>query len=239
LRTERDYWIGNHEPLVAHLLDQLLSDGGVFYDVGVHKGYFSLIAARSLGPNGLVIGFEPNPHNLKVAQSNVDLNPDLASRIRIEHLAVSDEDGSVEFAGEPGSATGRIWEGGAGVDVLPELFAVRSICLDDFIRAGNPTPDLIKMDIEGGEVKALRGLGTALRSGAVLILEVHNEDAFAVLVDVVAEQSYRCFALDDGKALSALTGFREREQFLAYPEGHPDLEATLAQSGGLGRGVKL
>jgi FkbM family methyltransferase len=226
LKWERDYWIGNHEPNVARLISSLLSAGDVFYDVGVHKGYFSLMAAQCVGSRGRVIGFEPNPHNLRDARRNLELNPDLAPRIQLEHLAVSDETGFVQFAGEPGSATGKIQDGFVATATSPDLCRVRAVSLDDIIDSGQPPPNLIKMDIEGGERQALRGLGKSLHNNTILIVEVHDEQAASVLADAVGSRPYKCVSLDDGRTFSTSADYREREQFVAFPKGHPLLDGS-------------
>ena len=52
---------GTYEPNKVAAVQRLLATGGTFIDVGANKGDFSLIAARTAGPEGRVIAFEPAP----------------------------------------------------------------------------------------------------------------------------------------------------------------------------------
>src|SRR5713101_35809 len=60
-RTGRDYFEGSLEPEVQDALVQNLRSGMVFYDLGANIGFFSLLAARLVGQEGHVVGFEPDP----------------------------------------------------------------------------------------------------------------------------------------------------------------------------------
>jgi len=176
MKRERDYWLGQWEPEIEKFLVEEIKEGYVVYDIGVHKGYFCLVAASVSGPTGRVVGFEPNPGNRQAAIHNITLNSDLASRITITPYAVSDRIGSETFQGGPDSTVGgivRIENGGS-------TYEVPSITLDEFVRNGGALPDLIKMDIEGGEEWAIQGMGAVLSTArCIVLIEVHGPRAFA------------------------------------------------------------
>src|SRR5687767_13965292 len=56
---------GAYESAIQDAIASLLRPGSVFYDVGSNFGFFSLIAARLVGPAGAVVAFEPVPNNVR------------------------------------------------------------------------------------------------------------------------------------------------------------------------------
>jgi FkbM family methyltransferase len=97
-----------------------------------------LLLARGVGPKGRVIAFEPNPANVAHLKKHLSLNR--IENVEIVEAAVSDREGTA-FSGE--GAAGKLSQTRA---------AIQTVQLDNY-----PRPDLIKMDIEGGETAALRG----------------------------------------------------------------------------------
>jgi FkbM family methyltransferase len=102
----------------------------------------------------------------------------VAGRVEILPLVVSDEVGEVDFWEGDNTSLASIVRVAAerGVEEGHEI--TRRVCptttLDDFCRSRRIVPDVIKIDVEGAELKALRGAETFLRSrrGSIL-LEVH------------------------------------------------------------------
>ena len=69
------YVCGSFEPNEFAFLDQVLKPGMVFVDVGANDGYFTLFAARRLGPTGRVIAVEPSSRERVNLQRNVEAQP--------------------------------------------------------------------------------------------------------------------------------------------------------------------
>jgi FkbM family methyltransferase len=133
-------WIGNYERRHATVLNSVAKPGMTVFDVGANVGYFTLLFSRAVGPQGHVYAFEPNPDNLARLHSHLALNA--CTNVTVIAAAASDRDGEAGFDGD--GCEGHLSNTG--------VLAVRTIRLDDF-----PTPDLIKMDIEGGEALAVPG----------------------------------------------------------------------------------
>src|SRR5690554_7676504 len=72
------------------LLDTADLTGKVVWDVGAHIGYHTLGFAQLVGPSGQVVAFEPNPFNAKRLRENISANIELASRIKVEEVALGD-----------------------------------------------------------------------------------------------------------------------------------------------------
>jgi len=143
--------------------------GATAVDVGGHVGFYALLLADLVGPAGRVVA--------------VEAHDELCDRIRwaavrnrrpwleVVHGAASDHAGVLTMGLDPDR--GHTTAAGAPA----ATFAVEAFRMDDWMVAhGRPDPDLVLMDIEGGEAAALRGLEPVLRRAVPdLLLEVHPE----------------------------------------------------------------
>jgi FkbM family methyltransferase len=156
---------GDYEPETRAVVQKSLKPGMTFVDLGANIGYFTVIAGKSISPGGRVYAFEPLPPIADYLERNIRENG-LQDVVRVERLAVSDQSGVVRFsAGETSSVGAHIADtSGAGIDVP-------TVSLDDhFARAGWPRVDFVKMDIEGAELAALRGMRELARRSQRLTL---------------------------------------------------------------------
>ncbi len=191
LQTEKDYWLGTYETDLQTAISDFVQPGWVAYDVGANIGYISLLLAQAVGSEGRVFAFEALLSNVERLQNNVTLN-DLESRVKILHRAVGTTSSPVSFLIGPSGAMGKL-EGSAGrTDLHAESIEVPGSSLDDFVyRQGNPAPQVIKMDIEGGEVHALPGMRRVLDEICPLIfLELHGPEAAQVAWDTLIASGY-------------------------------------------------
>jgi FkbM family methyltransferase len=155
-----------HEPLVVERFLGLLRPDMTVADVGAHWGLYTLLAA---GTARRVIAFEPSRENARILRRNVSLAG--AANVEVRQEVVSDVDGDVPFFDYAGRAWGTtMMTGQLAHDSMTEVLrpGVRLDSLAD-------PPDLIKMDVEGVEERALRGAARLLETGApILVLEVHS-----------------------------------------------------------------
>jgi FkbM family methyltransferase len=144
------YW----ELFVDDILCALARPGGVFVDVGANMGYYTIKIGARLGPDGMVYSFEPNPETFGFLYDNVMMNA-FESRSTLLKQAVGAEAGETWFSfqrREPGG--GAVHEEHRGDE---NEIRVPVVCLDDAIPADR-TVDLIKIDVEGFEPQALKGM---------------------------------------------------------------------------------
>jgi FkbM family methyltransferase len=150
----------SYEPHVTRALRARLRPGDTFVDVGANVGYFTLLAATRVGGRGRVIAFEPRPDNVELLRRS--LADSGFAHVVVHACAVAERAQEIAFfaSGELQS-NGRLWgEGEPGGDALP---TVRAVALDEAL-ADEPRVDLIKMDIEGAEPRALAGMHVLLRT---------------------------------------------------------------------------
>jgi FkbM family methyltransferase len=140
-------------------------------DVGANKGG-TYQMFRSLFPQATIHAFEPDPRVYAKLEAKAKGDP----RAHLHQLAVSDTKGELEFhvtlASEKNSLLAPLPPGGenpsADAGAVLEKIKVQSITLDDFAaQQGIARIDLLKMDIEGAEIRALEGARDLLRRAAI------------------------------------------------------------------------
>jgi FkbM family methyltransferase len=156
-----DMALGLWEPKTMRLMRRLLRPGMTFVDVGAHIGWYTLLAARAVGTTGHVCAFEPDPSNFDLLRKNVAVN-EYQRSVTLVPVAICDATRRVSlFARTSNSVCSTLYEGSA---VGAERIEVEATSLDHFFGERNwPPVDLIKIDIEGAEGVALRGMGELSR----------------------------------------------------------------------------
>ena len=220
LKTEKYYWLGTYEQGMEAALADFVRQGDIVYDIGANIGYFSLIFARKVGSEGQIFAFEPLPENIERLQENLMLNH-REDNVTVVSSAVSDSTGTEEFLVHSLHSMGKL----AGVNGRNTKYQrsviVKSLTIDGFIYdEGKPAPDIVKMDIEGGEVKAIRGMTRLLSDKKpIILLELHGPDAARVVWDTIKEGDYELCHLRPGyPPCNSITQLNWREHVVALPK---------------------
>lgn len=201
-RAEKYYWTGTHEPQVQEALAAVLRPGMVFWDVGAHIGYFSLLASRLVGTTGRVHAFEPMDRNRERLMASVRLNG--ARNITVHDVGLTAAPGTYRLYSHRSTTMWTLVpERGEG-----EGLVIECRTLDQMLDVLD-TPDLVKIDAEGAELDVLRG-GSRLMASArpAVIIELSGD-----------EQLAEARALLPGYGFERLT----RRHWLAHA-GHPQTE---------------
>jgi FkbM family methyltransferase len=149
---------GTFEPFETELVDRLLQPGDTVFDLGANIGYYTLLFARRVGPEGRVFAFEPEPDNYRLLQQNVQMNG--YRNVTLVPMAVSDWDQELQlFLCDANKGDHRAYDSGDG---RPSV-VVRATRLDSFFQGWEGKVALIKMDIQGSEWKALKGMRALLQ----------------------------------------------------------------------------
>jgi FkbM family methyltransferase len=221
LRAERDYWLGTYERQLIAAIADLCRAGMIAYDVGANIGYITLACAHAVGATGRVYAFEPLPENTRRIVEHVALNG-LKEIVQLVRCAVSDHEGLERFDVHHSHLQGRIAAPTHGGD-QSEQIDVPSISLDEFVyRHGNPPPDMIKIDIEGGATKAFPGMVHVLETKRpIIFVEIHDAAEQQIVWDTLEHCGYRMRQLLPGyPQVSSHEQLAERwpYQALALPE---------------------
>ena len=149
-------------------------------DVGANWGYFSLAAAHLVGSSGRVVSVEVDPRACRTLRANVARNG-LDAVVNVLEMAASDRRSALhlrEYA--PGASASGNYGLTSTTTVVDggRQFEVPARQLDEALdESGIDLVDVLKMDIEGAEAPALRGLERRLSDGriGVIVLEVHPQ----------------------------------------------------------------
>jgi FkbM family methyltransferase len=189
-RFELGYANGDHEPWLQELLEQHLSAGDCYYDVGAHTGFFSLIASRFVGPSGKIVALEPDPENAATFRAIMSKNG--VEQATLLEAAVWSSPGEVVF--ERALDASNRTQGHIGGEANSRLarIAVPAETLDELIfKKGYAVPNLMKMDIEGAEWAALQGAKRMLgEAKPKLLCEVHDPSEMGKIQDYLKEFGY-------------------------------------------------
>jgi FkbM family methyltransferase len=220
LHAEKDYWLGTYEPELQKAVTDLVRPGCVAYDVGANIGYISLLLAQAAGERGSVYAFEALPANLERLSQNLALNG-MKNRVKVIPGAVSNTSAQVRFLVGPSGGMGKA-DGSAGRQGLVYLQAIQvpGIILDEFVyQAGNPAPEVVKMDIEGGEVLALPGMRRALSEARpTILMELHGPEAAQAAWSELQLAGYRiCRMEKDYPVIPSLESLDWKAYIVAFP----------------------
>jgi FkbM family methyltransferase len=144
--------------------------GDVFLDVGAYIGPFAILAAKAAGATGKVFALEPDPKNRRQLEKNLALNG--ITNCTVVPLAAWSRGGRIGWR----NADQPDWHR-ASEDTVTGT--TEAISIDDLVAHYSlDRVDWIKMDIEGGEVEALKGAQMTLeRFHPILFIEIHETDA--------------------------------------------------------------
>ncbi len=191
MQVDKDYWLGTYEPELQAALRELVQPGAVIYDVGANIGYVSLLLAKAAGETGKVYAFEALPENVERWHKNIALNG-MDARLSLFAGAVIQTSGPVRFLVHASAGMGKAAGSAGRQDQYPSEVSVPGISLDEFVyRQGNPPPQVIKMDIEGGEVMALPGMQRVLfEDRPLMFMELHGPESSRMAWEKLSEAGY-------------------------------------------------
>ncbi|MEM2522671.1 MAG: FkbM family methyltransferase [Candidatus Bathyarchaeia archaeon] len=197
-------------------LANLKLEGQTVFDVGAFTGLFTMFFARAVGKNGKVIAFEPNPSLCVRIKENLLLNK--FDNVKIMQLALGREK-KKEVLAFPSMIPGvgsieehekaRILKQRSArtievdVDTIDNLIAAEKV----------PTPDFIKIDVQGAELDVLIGASNTIkRCKPKLLIEVHSipyinwkNKNLQRIVDFLTEKGYSLHHVESGKKINSDT----------------------------------
>jgi FkbM family methyltransferase len=200
LLTRHMLFEGTYDDEVVTALKNLIRPGDTVYDIGGHHGLMTVIAARSTGPTGVVVTFEPNPHARQQIRRHTALNR--VMNVILEDIALSDEGGEASFFVQAGDVS---WNStlidGYVEDQdnrFVECITVKTKTLDEYVAETHYAPRLIKIDTEGSEIRILKGAeSTIANHRPIVIMEMNPVAAHAARTTISdytgfwGERSYR------------------------------------------------
>lgn len=214
----------HHETETTEHIQRLLKSGMTFLDVGAHVGYYSRMASNLVGENGRVIAFEPHPRNHEYLTRNVGNQ----KNVTILQVALAETEGTAELYDylmmsasgslhyderirdvqmaqvNPLDIAPRI-----GKDFEPQKYTVRTAPIDSLMdELGITSVDVVKMDIEGAEMGALRGMTRTIQNSPNLALVMEYNPL-----------GLKAFDNEPIAALQEVLGFGFQKMYVIEPDG--------------------
>lgn len=168
-----------HEPHVTRVMRPLLQAGTVMLDIGANIGYYTLLAASRVGNTGKVMAFEPSVANCTLLHKSLQANH--FENVVLHNVAVAETASVVGFRMHDSNGS-----------ILPEPLSphaehVRAVTLDQVL-GDEPRIDLIKMDIEGAEGRALQGMHRVIQRCRPVIFTELNPSALQAVSSMTPEE---------------------------------------------------
>lgn len=152
------YLKGVHEPATTNLVKKMIKPGMTVVDAGAHFGYYSLLFAKLVGPQGDVYAFEPDKTSFNILNNNIKLNN--FDNVKTFNLALSNKKGKEKF---------YIYKKDLGINsLLPDVnkykyyYSVDTDLLDNIIK--EKSVDFTKIDVEGAELMVLEGMNKIIKN---------------------------------------------------------------------------
>ena len=198
------YIFGRFEPATSRVLERLVSPGDVVLDIGANIGAHTLPLARRVGSEGRVFAFEPTRFAHAKLECNLKLNPQLASRVRVEQMFLTDGSAAsvpeAVYSSWPLSRSNNRHEKHGGV--AKDTSGATAKKLDDYVvEHAIEQVRLIKLDVDGHECQVLRGAQNILKTHRpVIVMELapytlgEAGESLEELLGILTEADYSLYA---------------------------------------------
>ena len=202
-------WLGTYEFAKQRLFSETIREGSVVYDIGAHVGFYTLLASVLVGPKGKVVAFEPLPRNIYYLKEHLRLNQ--CKNVTLVEAAVCEQNGMSCFKESGDSYTGHLFS--------KDGIAVKTVCIDDLLSKGEiPSPDLLKIDVEGAELSVLSGakLMTA-NYHPTIFLSTHASDLHQQCCKYLKSMGYKLRAISEKDTIdntSEIVAFRQHSKLM-------------------------
>ncbi len=191
---------GGFENTERSFVERFLRPGMTVLDIGAHHGFYTLLASRKVGAEGRVLAIEASPRERAKLLLHLRLNR--CKNVQVEGSGVGETEGDGELHLVLGSQTGcnSLRKPMASQPTVPVSIHIER--LDDVLRKHGITKvDFVKIDVEGGELPALKGAPQLLtnRPRPVILAEVQDSRtkpwgyAARDIVGYLASAGYRWF----------------------------------------------
>lgn len=156
-----------YEQETVALCKKTIKPGMIVVDISAHIGYFTRIFSKLVGTSGVVYAFEADAENFELLAKNTKHLPN----VRRFHFALGDQLGIIDFYHCIDKSGCHTTIPDIPTGLLMTKTSVQSNTLDNILKQENiPVIHVIKIDIEGGESAAFRGMRETLRQNRELTI---------------------------------------------------------------------
>jgi FkbM family methyltransferase len=189
---EDTYWVRlisngfKYEPEIERVLKKICNNDFTFIDAGANFGYWSCLMTSGEYGFHKTISIEPSLSTFFILQNNAKIN---GNRFITERMAIDDTSGKTVNLGGSGHASMSI--------LSDKGEAVTTISLDDLLsKHGVNGPIVLKLDVEGVEIEALKGANRALSEEALILYEDHGIDLENKVSAYLLNQGWKLYDIE-------------------------------------------
>lgn len=203
------YRYGFFEEGLTKMILEHLKPGMIFFDIGAHFGYFTLLGSLLVGKEGQVHSFEPTPSSFNILKSNAS---NIANVFQNNNAVLSKR--KVVFINDYGikySAYNSIYDAKLPQNILKKLkvrkHEVEAVAIDDYADNKCVVPNFIKIDAESSEYEILLGMEkTIAKFHPMISIEVgdirrDNFPGSRELINFLIGRGYQAYDFEDGRIL--------------------------------------
>ncbi len=197
MRIFFDRFIPTYDVDELEFAKRALREGDVALDVGAQIGLYTLTFSKSVGKNGRVISFEPDPRSRERLTANLALN-EFACNVTLLPLALSDRPGEATFYRSSNLGHNSM-QSGTALETRIDEIRIQTTTVDEFCRQESiERIRLAKIDVEGHESAVLSGARETLARGAIDF----------IMMEYVAERAAELSTEGFGDARLLAAGYR-------------------------------
>jgi FkbM family methyltransferase len=197
---------GMYEPGLTAMILKFLKPGMIFFDIGAHYGYFTLLASNIVGKYGKVHAFEPTPNTYEIlkcnsaSKENVILNQ---CAVLERHQMVVIHDYGYEYSGFNSMFAERLPSEIAS-KIRTVKHKVKAVSVDEYVASVSVVPDFIKIDAESSESMILRGMDDTIKKYRPMIsIEVGDAGIKGIprsveLINYLVNKGYQAYEYKSG-----------------------------------------
>jgi FkbM family methyltransferase len=209
------YLLGAFERTTVRAYSSLIKENDTVLDIGANIGAHALILSQLVGAHGQVVAFEPTSYACRKLHHMMELNPELATRIRLEQsMLVASSSEKLEpaiYSSWPLSDADELRAQHRGR--LMDTSGATAMTLDDAVRhIGLKKIDFIKLDVDGHELSVLRGGEHVLKEfKPKMLLELapysfsRGHEEFDSMLNLLRQHGYLLRQLSNGRQLPQLS----------------------------------
>jgi FkbM family methyltransferase len=202
---------GNFEENERRFIQRFLKPGMTVLDIGAHHGFYTMLAAKMVGPTGRVLSFEPSPRERERLLDHLRLNR-ILDRVTVFPVALGRETSESTLYVVAGRDTGCNSLRPPAVTEPTRAIQVQVTSLDALLAQQNAAHvDFFKMDVEGAELEVLGGAEELLgrRPRPVILAELADSRTLpwgygaSAIYDALVAKDYHWFAIAQDGTLRA------------------------------------
>ena len=200
---------GFYEEGLTRMVFKYLKPGMIFFDIGAHFGYFTLLSSFLVGNKGQVHAFEPTPSSFSILRSNASNRDNVVlnnSAVLSKRKIIFINDYGIKY-----SAFNSIYNARLPKSILPKLkvkkYEIESVTIDDYVENNGIIPDFIKIDAESSEYEILIGMEKTINNSQPVIsievgdMGVKDVPASKDLINFLLNKGYQPYEFKEGNIL--------------------------------------